>query len=135
MVQRAVAELGRIDILVNCAGIGPLYPLVDFPVDVWRKVLEVNLTGYFLMGRWVFLLHEHLAASSGALARPGPIRTLVKTVTYCVPDLQVFNTSRELSLGIAVPLDYMMASAGYAVAFVVVFLVIAIALFSRRDFV
>ncbi|MDP6108140.1 MAG: SDR family oxidoreductase, partial [Candidatus Brocadiia bacterium] len=51
LFEYITAHLGGVDILVNCAGIGPLYPLVDFPVDVWRKVLEVNLTGYFLMGR------------------------------------------------------------------------------------
>lgn len=39
------------DILVNAAGIAPAYPLVDLPVDKWRRTLEVNLTGYFLCAR------------------------------------------------------------------------------------
>ncbi|MDP6439523.1 MAG: SDR family oxidoreductase [Candidatus Brocadiia bacterium] len=51
LFEYTTAHLGGVDTLVNCAGLGPLYPLADFPVDVWRKVLEVNLTGYFLMGR------------------------------------------------------------------------------------
>lgn len=42
---------GGLDILVNAAGVAPAYPLVDMPVDKWRSALEVNLTGYFLMGR------------------------------------------------------------------------------------
>ncbi|MHC4575160.1 MAG: SDR family oxidoreductase [Planctomycetota bacterium] len=42
---------GGLDILVNAAGIAPAYPLVDMPVNNWRAALEVNLTGYFLMGR------------------------------------------------------------------------------------
>ncbi|MHC4664392.1 MAG: SDR family oxidoreductase [Planctomycetota bacterium] len=54
-VSRAFAavleEWGGIDILVNAAGIAPAGPLVDMPVDKWRAALEVNLTGYFLMGR------------------------------------------------------------------------------------
>jgi NAD(P)-dependent dehydrogenase (short-subunit alcohol dehydrogenase family) len=45
------ASLGGVDLLVNCAGIGPMYPLLEFPVNAWRKALEINLTGYFLMGR------------------------------------------------------------------------------------
>ncbi|MHC4624842.1 MAG: SDR family oxidoreductase [Planctomycetota bacterium] len=44
-------EWGGLDILVNAAGIAPAGPLVDMPVDKWRAALEVNLTGYFLMGR------------------------------------------------------------------------------------
>ena len=33
------------------AGIAPAFPLVEFPVDKWRRALEINLTGYFLVGR------------------------------------------------------------------------------------
>lgn len=91
--------------------------------------------GYFLMGRWVFLLEEHLASQKGALGEPGPIRNLVRSVTYVVPDLQIFNTSTELSLGIPVHLGYIGAAAGYALAFSIVFLVIGAILLSRRDFV
>ena len=91
--------------------------------------------GYFLMGRFVFLIHEHLAATKGALAEPGPMRTLAKVVTYLVPDLQTFNISRELSLGIDVPWGFVFASFGYALSFTAVFLVVGIALFARRDFV
>lgn len=42
---------GGLDVLVNAAGIAPSFPLVDFPVDAWRRTLELNLTGYFLCGR------------------------------------------------------------------------------------
>lgn len=91
--------------------------------------------GYFLMGRCIFLVHEHLAAQTGALSKPGLLRSLAQGFTYLVPDLQSFNVSRELALGIPVPVDYVLASAGYAASFTAVFLVIAVVLFSRRDFV
>jgi NAD(P)-dependent dehydrogenase (short-subunit alcohol dehydrogenase family) len=40
--------LGRIDILVNSAGItGATVPVVEFPVDSWLRVLDVNLNGVF----------------------------------------------------------------------------------------
>jgi len=53
-IQRIAAEtlrrFGRIDILVNNAAIiHPPINLVDFEVDLWRRVLEVNLTGAALM--------------------------------------------------------------------------------------
>ena len=91
--------------------------------------------GYFLMGRCIFLLQEHLDAQNGALTKAGPIRAIAEAFTYVVPDLQTFNVSRELALGIPVPGDYLLASAGYATSFTAVFLVLAIYLFSRRDFV
>jgi len=49
--DQCVAHFGGLDILMNCAGIAPPYNLVDFPVDLWRKALEINLTGYFLPSR------------------------------------------------------------------------------------
>lgn len=36
---------------MNAASIAPPYPLVELPVEAWRRTLEVNLTGYFLTAR------------------------------------------------------------------------------------
>ena len=49
--RQTVAEFGRLDICVPAAGIAPAFSLVDFPVGPWRKALEINLTGYFLVAR------------------------------------------------------------------------------------
>jgi 3-oxoacyl-[acyl-carrier protein] reductase len=47
-VARTAAEMGRIDILVNNAGIaGMNTTLADYPVDEWRRVIDLNLTGVF----------------------------------------------------------------------------------------
>lgn len=49
IVERAIAELGRIDILINCAGIaGPLGRLEDCPVEEFDRVMAVNVRGIFL---------------------------------------------------------------------------------------
>jgi gluconate 5-dehydrogenase len=47
------AELGPIDILVNNAGVQHRSPLLEFPDDAWRRVLDTNLTSAFLVGRAV----------------------------------------------------------------------------------
>lgn len=44
-------HFGGLDILVNAAGIAPAYPLIEFPLDKWKRTLDINLTGYFLMAR------------------------------------------------------------------------------------
>ena len=42
------SSLGRIDLLVCAAGItGATSPLKDYPLDSWRQVLDINLTGVF----------------------------------------------------------------------------------------
>ena len=46
LVARAVERFGPIDVLINNASIlGPRVPLREHPIDEWRKVLDVNLTG------------------------------------------------------------------------------------------
>jgi 3-oxoacyl-[acyl-carrier protein] reductase len=51
---KALADFGRIDILVNNAGIaGMTKPVVDYPVEEWKRVIDVDLNGPFLCCRAV----------------------------------------------------------------------------------
>jgi sorbitol-6-phosphate 2-dehydrogenase len=49
--EAVLKKWGRLDILVNAAGVAPPGPLVDLAVEAWRRAVEVNLTGYFLMAK------------------------------------------------------------------------------------
>jgi 2-dehydro-3-deoxy-L-rhamnonate dehydrogenase (NAD+) len=52
--QKALDAFGRIDVLVNNAGIaGPSMPVVDYPVEEWKRVIDIDLTGPFLCCRAV----------------------------------------------------------------------------------
>jgi gluconate 5-dehydrogenase len=52
-VSAIVAEHGRIDVLVNNAGNQIRKPFVDYSLAEWRSVIEVHLTGTFLVTRAV----------------------------------------------------------------------------------
>ncbi len=48
LVERTLSLSGKIDILVNAAGIWPRHPFLEVSEAEWRQVLDVNLTGTFL---------------------------------------------------------------------------------------
>lgn len=72
------ARVGHIEILVNNAGIQHRAPLEDFPKDAWDRLLAVNVTGAFLVGRAVarrMIPRGHgkivnVSSIQGELARP-----------------------------------------------------------------
>lgn len=47
--EATIGQFQRIDILVNAAGItAPKTLIADYPADLWRKIVDINLTGTFL---------------------------------------------------------------------------------------
>jgi NAD(P)-dependent dehydrogenase (short-subunit alcohol dehydrogenase family) len=53
LVERTLAEYGRIDVLLHGAGICPRKPFLEMTDEDWREVLRVNLDGTFFVTRQV----------------------------------------------------------------------------------
>lgn len=80
MVKTVKEKFGRIDIVVNNAGINKSAPAESMPLEFWQKTLSVNLTGQFLVcreaakimieqGKGCFV---NIASMSGLVVNPLP---------------------------------------------------------------
>jgi len=65
LVQAALAAMGRIDVLINNAGLGGSTSIVEMTDEQWAKVLDVTLTSVFRMSRAV--LPHMYARRSGVI--------------------------------------------------------------------
>jgi glucose 1-dehydrogenase len=98
LIQNAVEAFGRLDVMVNNAGMHHKMPFLDTPLEVWNKVIAVNLTGAWLgcqeaakqmvsqggAGRIINVssVHEDLPmpTNSPYCAAKGALRMLMRTI-------------------------------------------------------
>ena len=98
LCEHAARHFGGIDILVNNAGIERKMPFLETPLELWNKVLEINLTGPWLCsqsaakhmvkqkrgGRIINIssIHEEQAMPTNApyCASKGGVRMLMRTI-------------------------------------------------------
>ena len=102
-VFRAVHdEHGRLDVLVNCAGVFQRNAVADVSIDEWRRVLDVNLTGYFLTVRAAVPLMRR--ASEPSIVNVSSIHGRLGTgtaATYCASKGGVENLTRQVAVDCA----------------------------------
>jgi gluconate 5-dehydrogenase/2-deoxy-D-gluconate 3-dehydrogenase len=80
VIAAVIARHGRIDVLVNNAGLGARAATVDLPTERWRQVLAVNLDGSFFCARAAG--RHMLAARRGAVVNVASIMGLVGGAHY-----------------------------------------------------
>lgn len=91
-VLAAINEFGRLDILVNNAGATWGAPVVDYPLDAWRKVVDINLTGTFLFCQAVG--RRMIAAGSGGALINVASAAALSTVPPELMDAVGYNASK-----------------------------------------
>jgi NAD(P)-dependent dehydrogenase (short-subunit alcohol dehydrogenase family) len=93
LAQRVATVFGRVDALVNNAGISLLRPAESTTPEQWRRVLEINLTGPFLLCRAFGPVM--LAAGAGAIVNVASIAGL-----RGVADRAAYNASKHGLVGL-----------------------------------
>jgi NAD(P)-dependent dehydrogenase (short-subunit alcohol dehydrogenase family) len=82
-VQQAQQRFGRIDALVNNAGIAVFKPMLEVTLEDWQRVLAVNLTGAFLMTQAVApIMRDHGGGSIVNITSISGLRASTLRVAY-----------------------------------------------------
>ena len=100
-VDHAVGTHGRLDVLANVAGVGAPAAISDVTPDDWRRVIEVNLTGTFLLSQAAL---PALLESTGCIVNMGSVAGLRATpynAAYCASKGGVILLTKSMAIELA----------------------------------
>jgi len=100
-VATTVERHGRLDVLVNVAGIGASRRIDDVTLEEWQAVLDVNLTGTFLLSQKAL---PALRASRGVivnLASVAGLRATPYNAAYCASKAGVVMLTKSMAVELA----------------------------------
>jgi len=98
-VEQAKSEFGRIDALVNCAGVIKRKTVVDLEVEEWDLVIDVGLKGVYLVSKYV--IPVMVANDGGSIVNIGSgwgIKGGPMAAAYCAAKGGVVNLTRAMAI-------------------------------------
>jgi 3-oxoacyl-[acyl-carrier protein] reductase len=99
MVEQALERYGRVDGLVNSAGVAPLAPIAETSLDMWRWTMDVNVTGTFLCCRAVWTpMAQRGSGSILNISSGSGKRAHAKWSAYCASKYAVMGLTESLAL-------------------------------------
>ncbi|BAB59216.1 glucose 1-dehydrogenase [Thermoplasma volcanium GSS1] len=100
-VEKTTKKYGRIDILVNNAGIEQYSPLHLTPTEIWRRIIDVNVNGSYLMAKYT--IPVMLAIGHGSIINIASVQSYAAT-----KNAAAYVTSKHALLGLtrSVAIDY-----------------------------
>jgi NAD(P)-dependent dehydrogenase (short-subunit alcohol dehydrogenase family) len=102
LIERVLQAHGRVDVIVNCAGIGNVGSVFETTPAAWDETLSVNLTGVFLVSRRAAI--EMAKARAGKIVSIASITGIVGyagRVAYCVSKAGVVMLTKAMALDCA----------------------------------
>lgn len=101
LFERVAAELGRLDVLFNNAGVNEGAPIDELSVDSWRRVLDTNVTGVFLCAQAAFRLMKSQKPRGGRIINNGSIAATTPrphAIAYTASKHAVHGITKSLAL-------------------------------------
>jgi 3-oxoacyl-[acyl-carrier protein] reductase len=98
MVETTIRELGGLDILVNNAGIDTVSPLLEMPIELWREMVDNNLTSVFICTKAVApWMVEHGYGRVINIASQLALKGTVDMSHYCAAKAGVLGFTRAVA--------------------------------------
>ncbi len=102
LMKKISAEHGQLDVVFNNAGTNvPAMPIDELTIDQWKTVIDVNLTGAFIIAQAAFRTMRHQSPQGGRIINNGSISAHVPrpgSVPYTVSKHAITGLTRTLSL-------------------------------------
>jgi ketoreductase len=103
-VEAVVKSCGRIDALINCAGIGGGGPTIDVGIEDWKRIIETNLNGTFYVTQAVLKASAMLKNKWGRIiniASTGGKQGVMFASAYSASKHGVVGLTKSLGLELA----------------------------------